>query len=169
MQDRPAVHSWNSTHLSQSIREKSTEESLGSEGKVPSFSSLQLPEEGQRRGRRWSPWNPVTGNVRMVQSWAKGGLDWITEAITLSREVKHWKRLPRQVADAPSQSVFMGHLGNDLNTCFNCWRVLIWSGIWARWCCRTLPTDTVYLFYSILGGRGGLCFSFFLRHFLFSL
>lgn len=51
MQDRPAVHSWNSTDLSQRITEKSTEESLGSEGKVPPF-SFQLPEEGQWRGRR---------------------------------------------------------------------------------------------------------------------
>jgi len=31
------------------------------------------------------------------------------------RVIKHWKRLPRGVVDAPSLSVFKRHLGNALN------------------------------------------------------
>lgn len=44
----------------------------------------------------------------------------------IKRVVRHWKRLPRQVVDAPSLSVFKRHLGTLLIMCFNCWWVLIW-------------------------------------------
>jgi len=46
--------------------------------------------------------------------------------------VKHWNRLPREMVDAPSLSVFKRHLDNDLNVMLNFWLALKWSGSWTR-------------------------------------
>jgi len=48
------------------------------------------------------------------------------------RVVKPCSRLPREVVDAPSLSVFKRHLDDALVTCFNFWSALSWSGSWAR-------------------------------------
>lgn len=37
----------------------------------------------------------------------------------LAERIKHWNKLPRQVVDAPSLTVFQRHLGNVLNTRFD--------------------------------------------------
>ncbi|KAK4824025.1 hypothetical protein QYF61_009616 [Mycteria americana] len=48
------------------------------------------------------------------------------------RLVKHWNRLPREVVDAPSLSVFKRHLDNALNNMLNFWSALKRSGSWTR-------------------------------------
>ncbi|KAK4827618.1 hypothetical protein QYF61_019543 [Mycteria americana] len=40
------------------------------------------------------------------------------------RVAEHWNRLPREVVDAPSLSVFKRHLDNALKTCVNFWSAL---------------------------------------------
>jgi len=64
-----------------------------------------------------SPCYPVTGRMGMVQSCIRGGLDWTLGSISYTeRMVSHWNRLPSEVVDAPSLSVFKRHLDNALNT-----------------------------------------------------
>ena len=44
----------------------------------------------------------------------------------IARVAKHCNRLPRELVNAPSLSVFKRHLGNALNNMLN------WSGSWTR-------------------------------------
>jgi len=45
---------------------------------------------------------------------------------------KPWNRLPREVVDAPSLSVFKRHLNNVLNNLVSFWSALNWSGCWTK-------------------------------------
>jgi len=67
-----------------------------------------------------SPWDPEIRRVGMAQSCARGGLDWTLGSISLPRGwVKHWNRLLREVANAPSLSVFKRLWTTPLTTRFN--------------------------------------------------
>jgi len=55
----------------------------------------------------------MLGNGSMLHQ-RRFGLD-ISKQFFTKRAVKCWKRLPREVVDAPSLSVFQRHLDNSLN------------------------------------------------------
>jgi len=55
----------------------------------------------------------------MVQNCTRGGLDLILGSTFFTKSVvKPWNRLPREVVDPPSLSVFKRHLDNALNNMF---------------------------------------------------
>ena len=66
--------------------------------------------------------------LRRVKNWPFD----ICEHFFTKRVVKHWNRLPREVVDVPSLSVFQRHLDNALNTMLYFWSALNWSGSWTR-------------------------------------
>ena len=49
------------------------------------------------------------------------------------RVVKHWKRLPREVGDAPSLEAFQAMLDRALNTLIQVKMSLLTAGGWAGW------------------------------------
>lgn len=55
---------------------------------------------------------PVRGCMGMVQSCTRGFRLDMKKHFATKRLVKHWKRLPGQVVDHPSLSVFKRHLDN---------------------------------------------------------
>lgn len=63
---------------------------------------LQLPGEGEREMLSSAPWYPVTGHVGMHQERFR--LD-IRKHCFDKRVVKHCKRFPGEMVDAPSLSV----------------------------------------------------------------
>jgi len=56
----------------------------------------------------------VAGQGEMAPSCARGDLDWILGKNSSRRVVKHWNRLPREVAEAPSLEVFKRRIDAEL-------------------------------------------------------
>lgn len=101
--------------------------------------SLQLPEEGKRRGRSWALL--LETHVRMHRNNTKSchrrfRMD-IRKKLFIMWMVKLRDRIPRKVADAPYLSVLKYICIKPSIMYFNFLLPLKWSGIWTRGSLKT--------------------------------